>query len=369
MIRLILLPLLLIFAGCASPGKQTAALQPVKFAERPKNIILLIGDGMALSQVSAGIYWIGVGKTAFERFPVVGFHKSHSCDDLVTDSAAGATAFSCGQKTINNAIGVLPDNKPCTTILEDLDQRGYATGMVVTCSAPHATPASFIAHREIRAFTEEIALDYLKTPIDCFIGGGEHFFNDRPDRLNLEDTLKQRGYVIRRGTTFGRLPLDGSAPFMLFTAEREPPTASANRRYLPDATRTACHYLKKRSDKGFFLMVEGSQIDWACHANDATWLRAELVDFDRTIKQALDFAASDGETLVLVTGDHECGGLALAEGSTKQEFKPVFSCKLHTAAMVPVFAFGPKAELFTGLYDNTEIYGKMRAALEIIQTQ
>src|SRR5690606_13382382 len=192
-----------------------------------------------------------VGKSAFERFPVVGFHKSHSCDDLVTDSAAGATAFSCGQKTINNAIGVLPDNKPCTTILEDLDQRGYATGMVVTCSAPHATPASFIAHREIRAFTEEIALDYLKTPIDCFIGGGEHFFNDRPDRLNLEDTLKQRGYVIRRGTTFGRLPLDGSAPFMLFTADREPPTASANRRYLPDATRTACEYLKKRSDKGF----------------------------------------------------------------------------------------------------------------------
>ncbi|MBK7937597.1 MAG: alkaline phosphatase [Lewinellaceae bacterium] len=326
----------------------------------------MIGDGMALSQVSAGIYWIGTGKTSFEKFPVVGFHKSHSCDDLVTDSAAGATAFSCGQKTTNGMIGMIaPDNKPCRTILEDLDARGLATGMVVTCSAPHATPASFIAHREIRAFTEEIALDYLKTPLDCFIGGGEHYFNDRPDKLDLEDSLRQRGYVIRRGTSLRGLPLDGSAPFMLFTADREPPTASADRKYLPAATRNVCEYLKKRSDKGFFLMVEGSQIDWACHANDRNWLRAELFDFDRTIKEALEFADMDGETLVIVTGDHECGGLALTEGPSRREFKPVFATRLHTAALVPVFAYGPMAEVFNGLYDNTEIYKKMWSALGV----
>ena len=361
-----LLPLLLIFAGCSAPGKYSVSSTPVKFAERPKNIILLIGDGMALSQVTAGIYWIGVGKTAFEQFPVVGFHKSHSCNDLVTDSAAGATAFSCGQKTTNGTIAMLPpDNKPCTTILEDLDHRGYATGMVVSCSAPHATPASFIAHREIRAFTEDIALDYLKTPIDCFIGGGEHFFNDRPDHLNLEDSLKKRGYVVRRGTTMRNLPLDGSAPFMLFTADREPPTASASRHYLPDAARTACNFLQKRSDKGFFLMVEGSQIDWACHANDPDWLHAEMVDFDKTIKQVLEFAASNGETLVIVTGDHECGGLSLTDGSTKRDFKPTFASRLHTATMVPVFAYGPQAALFNGIFDNTEIYSKMRAALDL----
>ncbi len=362
--RQILLPILFIFAGCASPGKQSADIQPVKFSERPKNIILLIGDGMALSQVSAGVYWIGVGKTAFEQFPIVGFHKSHSCNDLVTDSAAGATAFACGEKTTNGTIGMIPpDNKPCRTILEELDARGLATGMVVSCSAPHATPASFIAHREIRAFTDEIALDYLKTQLDCFVGGGEHFFNDRSDHLNLEDTLKQRGYVLRRGTSMRNLPLDGSAPFMLFTSDREPPTASAGRQYLPGATAAVCRYLEKRSDKGFFLMVEGSQIDWACHANDRNWLRAELFDFDRTIKKALEFAALNGETLVIVTGDHECGGLALTQGDTRKEFKPVFASRLHTAALVPVFAYGPKAELFSGLYDNTLIYDKMWEAL------
>lgn len=364
--RLILLPVLLFFVGCSANHKQAVVdLQAVQFAERPKNIILLIGDGMALSQISAGIYWKGAGKTALEQFPVVGFHKSYSADDLITDSAAGATAFSCGQKALNGAIGMLPDSQSCRTILEDLDARGWATGMVVTCSAPHATPASFIAHREMRAFTEEIALDYLKTPLDCFVGGGEHYFNDRLDKINLEDSLKRRGYVIRRGESMRRLPLDGSAPFMLFTDSREPRTASAGRTYLPKATEAVCSYLSKRSSSGFFLMVEGSQIDWAGHANDRNWLKAEMLDFDETLRRALEFAARDRQTLVLVTGDHECGGMSLNEYSAKPGFKPNFAARVHTGALVPVLAYGPQAHRFSGIYENTEIYNKMRAALDL----
>ena len=366
MIRLFLLPVLIIFAGCGASKKQAIDIQSVTFASRPKNIILLIGDGMALSQVSAGLYWKGVGKSVFEQFRYVGFHKSYSFDHLVTDSAAGATAFACGQKTTNNAIGVVPPhNTPCTTILEDLDQRGYATGMVVTCTATHATPAAFIAHSELRAFTEEMALDYLKTELDCFVGGGEALFDQRPDKRNLADSLRQRGYVIRRGTSTKGLPLDGSAPFMLFTAEREPPTASAGRRYLPRTTRMACHFLEKRSKKGFFMLVEGSQIDWACHANDRNWLKVEMLDFDATVREALEFAASNGETLVLVTGDHECGGFSLNQAESKQDFKPAFSARLHTGALVPVFAYGPMADQFSGIYENTEIYWKMRKALGV----
>ncbi len=366
-----LLPVFLFFFGCrifqqsttATLPTQTAPM-PTPVAAQPKNIILVIGDGMGLSQISAGLYWKGVGKSIFEKFPIVGFHKSFSCNDLITDSAAGATAFACGQKTTNGAIGVTPpSNKPCRTILEELDQLGWATGMVVTCSAPHATPASFIAHRELRAFSEEIASDYLKTSLDCFIGGGEHFFNDRPDRLNLEDSLKARGYIIRRGESFKRLPLDGSAPFMLFTAEYEPPTASGGRRYLPSAAKIACEYLQKRSAKGFFLMIEGSQIDWGGHSNDRNWLRAEMLDFDATLKNVLAFAEGNGETLVLVTGDHECGGLALTDRQSKKQFAPVFTTKLHTGALVPVLAYGPKSELFSGIYDNTQIYVKMAEAL------
>lgn len=365
-----MLPLLLMLLGCAANKKSSIDLQAVKFSSRPKNIILLIGDGMALPQVSAHQYWQGIGNSIFEKFPIIGFHKSYSHDELVTDSAAGATAFACGQKTTNGAIGVLPpDNEPCTTVLEDLDRKGFATGMVVACTATHATPACFIAHRELRAFTEEIALDYLKTDIDCFIGGGEALFNERPDKLDLTDSLRRKGYVVRSGTNFNRLPLDGSAPFIQFTHEREPPTASGGRKYMPYATEMVCQYLQKRSPKGFFLMVEGSQIDWAGHANDRNWLRAEMKDFDKTISKALEFAASNGETLVIVTGDHECGGLALVKASSKKQFLPSFSTHLHTAVNVPVYAYGPMQNLFSGTYENTGIYYKIYEALGLIGSE
>jgi alkaline phosphatase len=362
--RHILLPIVLVFFSCAASRKGNIDLHAVSFAQHPKNIILLIGDGMSLPQVAAHVYWKGLGKTIFEQFRVIGFHESHSCNELVTDSAAGATAFSCGKKTTNGAIGTLPpDTIPCPTILEDLAREGFATGMVVACTATHATPASFIAHQELRAFTDEIALDYLKTPFDCLIAGGESNFSDRYDKLNLLDSLRMKGYVIRRGTRLKRLPLDGAKPFVNFTAEHEPPTASGGRTYLPRSTKIACEYLQKRSKKGFFLMVEGSQIDWAGHANDRNWLRAEMDDFDKTVRTALEFAASNGETLVIVTGDHECGGLALIPGSGKKDFKPTFSTRLHTASMVPVYAYGPMDELFLGQYDNTDIYKKIVQAL------
>ncbi|HAD11087.1 MAG TPA: alkaline phosphatase [Saprospirales bacterium] len=358
---------LVLIHGCSSVSLSTTGLyqQEVIAAKRPKNIIFLIGDGMATAQVSAHIYWSGVGKTIFEQFPIVGFHKSHASDYLVTDSAAGATAFACGQKTKVGAIGVVPpDDQPCKTILEELDDQGMATGIVTTCTATHATPACYISHLELRALTEEIAVEYLNTSFDCLIAGGENLFNKRYDNINLIDSLKNRGYVVRRGTGFRNLPLDGSRPFVNFTHEMEPPTASGGRTYLPIATSLACEFLQKRSDQGFFLMVEGSQIDWACHTNDKNWLKAEMADFDKTIRAALNFAIKDGETLVVVPGDHECGGLALgAQGNSKKYFHPLFSTRVHSAAMVPVYAFGPGAELFSGTYENTEIYFKMREAL------
>ncbi len=320
---------------------------------------------MALPQITAGMYWQGgLDKSIFTQFPYIGYHKSHAHDDLVTDSAAGATAFSCGVKTFNGAIGMKPNKKNCRTILEDWEAAGKSTGIVVTCSATHATPASFISHEESRAFTDNIAVEYLNTPLDCFVGGGSYFFSkDRYDHLDLRDSLRQRGYIVRDGVNFKHLPLDGSAPFMLFTHEREPGTASAGRAYLPRAVREVSRYLEKRSDKGFFMLVEGSQIDWACHANDRHWLRAEMRDFDKAVREALQFAAADGETLVIVTGDHECGGLALEPADNRKAFKPTFVSHYHTATMVPVFAFGPMAETFTGIYDNTAIYTKMKAAM------
>jgi alkaline phosphatase len=366
-----LLLLLGAWTNCTTYPQVPALNTPPSFTSTPKNIILLIGDGMALSQVSAGVYWKGgLQKSAFGQFPVVGFHKSHAHDELITDSAAGATAFSCGKKTFNGAIGMTPDKEACQTILEEWDNAGKATGIVVTCTATHATPAAFIAHQEMRAFTESIALEYLNTPLDCFVGGGAYYFSTRrPDHLNLKDSLSKRGYVVREGTSFQRLPLQGEKPFMLLTHEKEPPTASAGRKYLPRAVKEVSHFLQKRSEKGFFLLVEGSQIDWALHANDQHWLKAEMLDFDAAIWEALKFAINDRETLVIVTGDHECGGLALKDLNEKRFFNPSFGSKYHTGTMVPVFAFGPRADLFNGIYDNTDVYQKIKQAMTLNATQ
>lgn len=329
----------------------------------PKNIILMIGDGMGLSQVTAGLY-ARKAPLNLERFPITGLIKTHSAKNLITDSAAGATAFSCGCKTYNGAIGLTAKKKPCPTILEQAESFGLATGLVTTSSITHATPAAFIAHVRDRSMMEDIATFFLKTDIDLFIGGGMRYFIARTlDKRNLYQELENKGYFV---SDVLKEPLSAIAPnpqqpFAWFSAVKEPEYVSKGRDYLPLASRLAPEFLAQRSDKGFFLMIEGAQIDWACHAKKDTQAVQEMLDFDEAIGEVLRFAEKDGNTLVIVTADHETGGMALLRGSDKESLKIKFTTDYHTASMVPVFAYGPGAEQFSGLYDNTDIYFKMRA--------
>jgi len=336
---------------------------PAKIENRPKNIILMIGDGMGLPQVSAGFIKNG-WHFSLEDFPVVGFQKTYSADNLVTDSAAGATAMACGKKTKNNMLGLTPDGNPCQSILEEASMSGYATGMVVTSSIQHATPGGFVAHRQARNMYEDITLDILASNLDFFVGGGRQYFDNREnDDQDLLAALKNKGFSVydKNTNSLENLRPDPNHKIAFFTAENQPTSAIQGRDYLPDAAQFALNYLQKRSENGFFLMVEGSQIDWSCHANQIDPLYSELADFDKTIKQVLQFARTNGETLVIVTADHETGGLGLNEGTARM-VSPKFTTNGHTAAMVPVFAFGPKSELFRGIYENTEIHHKMRQA-------
>lgn len=328
-----------------------------------KNIILLIGDGMGLTQISANLY--NEKKSVLEQFPVIGFQKTYSADNLVTDSAASATAIACGKKTNNNVIGLDANGEPCKTILEEAEDKGLATGMVVTSSIVHATPASFVAHEKSRNFYENIAADIVESDIDMFIGGGKQFFDRRDnDNRDLRDELMKKGVVVYdyfRNNIFKVSP-DPEKRFAFFTADNQPLPAFQGRDFLPTATRISLEYLSNRSEKGFFLMVEGSQIDWSCHANQDIPLLNELEDFDQAIQQALDFAKKNTNTLVIVTADHETGGLAINPGSQMKKLKLKFTTNGHTAAMVPVFAYGPRADLFYGIYENTAIYSKMKEA-------
>lgn len=322
---------------------------------------------MGLPQITGTMY-MNNNQTVFERFKNIGFHKSHSSDNLVTDSAAGATAFASGVKTYNGAIGVNAKKEPVPTLLEMAEEKGMATGLVASSSITHATPAAFIAHIAGREEKEGIAAAFLETPIDIFIGGGmDNFSRRKTDQRDLVAELTDKGYVISNFFDLDIKDLDIKTEKNIgyFTANGEPLPASEGRDYLLPATRKALDFLEDRSPNGFFVMIEGSQIDWGGHANDANYVVSEMKDFEPVVAAALDFAAKNKETLVIVTGDHETGGFAVQPGSTLNKIEVAFTTKSHTAIMIPVFAEGPGAEAFRGIYENTAIFDKLKSALEL----
>ncbi len=353
--------------GCTSTQDTIVTTRVFPKDQRPKNIVLMIGDGMGLSAASAAMYTQNK-PIHLERFPVVGFHKAHSANNLKTDSAAGATAFACGNKTYNSAVGINTDSTACETILEQAEAQGLATGLVVTSVITHATPAAFYAHQLLRAFNDQIAEDLLKTEVDFIVGGGKRYFDYRDgDDRNLIKELKDKNYVVRTflEQDLGQFTVDPTKNFAYFTSNEDPLPVMQGRTYLPFASRMATTFLNQHSDKGFFLMIEGSQIDWAAHSNQADYMLAELLDFDESIGEVLDFADENQETLVIVTGDHETGGVAINPGSKRKKLKIGFTSNDHTCTLVPVYAYGPGAEHFSGIYDNTAINRKMRALLQL----
>ncbi len=327
-----------------------------KFSKKPKNIILLIGDGMGVAQAFSGYTGNG-GKLNIFNMPYTGFQMTQSADNYITDSAAGGTALSSGTKTYNGAIGVNPDTIPVKTILESGEERGKATGLVSTCSIVHATPASFIAHVPDRDMYEVIAKDFMKTDIDVFIGGGKQYFEKREDGVNYLDTLKSNGYTICDDISkLADVKADKLAGFI---ADEHGAQMPERGEALTIATKKALSMLSDNK-KGFFLMVEGSMIDWGGHGNNIEFIMRETIDFDEAVGAAMEFAIKDKNTLVIVTADHETGGLALNGGSiTEAVVQAAFTTTNHTAIMVPVYAFGAGAEQFIGIYQNTDIYKKM----------
>lgn len=333
-------------------------------SKKPRNIIFLIGDGMGLTQITAGMY-MNHNRLELERMPVIGIHKSYSIDDLITDSAAGATAFSIGRKTKNGYIGVDSFGKRYTTILEECAKNNMATGMVVTSTIVHATPAAFLAHQSGREDYEAIAMDFYNGNCDLLIGGGKKYFDRRvKDSINLVEKLIEKGFTVSDyfQEDFENIQIPNVNKYLFFTADGDPLPASQGRNYLAKASKDAIQFLNSKN-KGFFLMIEGSQIDWGGHANESDYIISEVLDFNKAIKEALDFAEKDQNTLVVITADHETGGYVINPGSKFGALTTTFSTKKHSAAMIPVFAYGPGAENFSGIYENTEIYYRIKKLL------
>ncbi|MGC9373930.1 MAG: alkaline phosphatase [Bacteroidales bacterium] len=329
--------------------------------KKAKNVILFIGDGMSITHIYAAMT-VSETPLNMEKFKYTGLQKTYSASDYITDSGAAGTALATGNKTKNGLIGCDTLGTPFKSILKYAEENGLSTGLVATSSILHATPAAFIANNINRNNYQEIALDFLKTDIDIFIGGGKKNFEDRKDGLNLIDSLKSKNYQV--ATAIDDINLVDFQKFAVFTAEKHNPEYRNGRGdMLPKATEKAIEVLSQ-NENGFFMMVEGSQIDWGGHDNDIDYIITELLDFDRAIGKALEFAEKDGETLVIVTSDHETGGLTLVGGNINNKTIEVnFSTDYHTADMVPVFAYGPGAEEFIGIYENTDVFHKMMQTL------
>jgi alkaline phosphatase len=333
---------------------------------RARNVILLIGDGMGVAQAQlARLKAVGAeGKLYMEKLPVSGFMKTHSADAHVTDSAAAGTAIACGIKTNNHMVGVAPDGTAYQSLLEVAQNKGQWTGLVATSTITHATPAAFASHVPSRQDERRIAAQILEQKINVVFGGGKkHWLPEGPDSTrDLVNEAREGGYAVvetagaMRGTEEEHvLGLFNDGP--LTTVSPEPS--------LPGMTRKAIALLS-RNERGFFLMVEGSQIDWACHANDAGNCIKQTLLFDLAVREAVEFAREDGETLVVVTADHECGGLAVLGGDVaKREPRAQWGTTGHSAAPVPIYAFGPGAGVFCGVMDNTELSARIAGRMGI----
>ena len=317
-----------------------------------KNVILLIGDGMGLAQ-SYAAYLANDKSLSMYTMPYTGLSVTSCADREVTDSGAGGTAIATGHKANYKAIGLDENNISHPSLLKIAKQYGKSTAIVCSCDLTHATPAAFVANVKNRDLQEQIALSYLEEYCDIALGGGAERFTSkgRKDKLNLIDSLAKRGYAI----VYSQDELskcENEKIFGLF-AEGHLPEASKRGGVMQQYMLKALEQLDKNPN-GFFMMLEGSRIDMEAHLNKYDAMVEETLDFDRCVAIALDFAKRKGNTLVVVTADHETGGLTLPAKGSKTKDK--WTTLNHTGVPVPIYSFGPGAENFTRVMQNTDIF-------------
>ena len=383
------LSLLVLFAalavGCASKPE-------VKY------VFYFIGDGMGINQVMGTEQYnkaTGNGPEVinFTQFPVRNFITTVSGNSLVTDSAAGGTALASGVKTYNSAIGVDLDGNPVSCLTEWAHAAGYGTGVITSVGINHATPASFVAHTAVRKNYEDISTQLISAPVDFAAGAG--FIMDKGSERSPEDYEKMAadaGITLFKGPDFsGVQDVDGRVLCLSGKPQEDLPYAidrEEDDTQLSDFVKAGIAYLEKHfGKKGFFVMIEGGKIDWACHGTDAASAFQELTDMAYSVDLALEFLARHPkETLILITADHETGGLMLGAGKYEIHPERLAYQKGSTPVLTEEFReeFFPEDEPFKapswddvkeyfadnlGLWDKVEVSSKEEAALKEVYDQ
>lgn len=337
---------------------ETVSVQEPK-GKKVKNIIFMIGDGMGLEQISAA--WVcNGGKLNLDNFTNVGIQRTYSANKLVTDSAAAGTALATGHKTDNGMISMTPDTVAVKSLAEVAMAKGKRAGAAVTCRVNDATPAVFFSHTATRKNQEDIVEQMANSGVYFLSGGGTKFWRDREDGKDITEVVKAKGYSYVETKEDLMAVESGPVVALMDSYELKPSLDRGD--ILPASVTKALELLDNK--KGFFLMVEGSMIDDGGHDNKAGHTMEEIFDFDKTIGLVLEWAAKDGETLVIVTGDHATGGMTLLSGDIDDKrIRVNFSTTGHNGIALPVFAWGPHSEDFVGIYENTELSDRIRALI------
>jgi alkaline phosphatase len=330
--------------------------------QSPKNVILLIGDGMGVGHVTlARLAVQAETKTLnIDSIRTAGLVKTHSANSVVTDSAGAGTALATGWKTNNGMISTLPDGTAVLSILEAAQGLQKSSGLVTTVTITDATPAVFAAHEAARADQDQIAGQLLAHRVNVLFGGGREYFipktqtgSKRKDESDLLAQAKQAGYAVMqtreelmaqaKGNMLGLFALDE------MTTEAPEPT-------LKELTDDAIRRLSGNKH-GFFLMVEGGEIDHKAHSNDAPGVIKQVRDFDAAVGTALAYARTHKDTLIIVTADHETGGLAVMPPASADNsgWAVAWTTKGHSGNSVGLWAEGPGSSEFGGVMDNTDV--------------
>lgn len=322
---------------------------------RIRNVIFLIGDGMGLSQITAAAY-ANCGLTLM-NFNYIGLQRNNALGAFTTDSAAGGSALATGERHANRHISMTEQGEAVPSLSDWFRGKGLPVGVVKLGNAVDATPTAFYGHSVERDNADELTRCLLDTPVDLLCGSGIRQFTERGDGIDLIGELSKSYRFVRSIDE-----INAAEGRVVCIDERMDEAAEeSNLGLLAEATRAAIDKLQERGDKGFFLMVEGAKIDYAGHSRCLPGSVIEMLSFDLAVAEALKFADENGQTLVVVTADHETGGLVLLDGDEQSgRIMGVYTTDDHTPAMLPVFAYGPGADRFCGTYLNTEIARRIR---------
>lgn len=328
--------------------------------KKVKNIIFMIGDGMGYEQISAA--WVcNGGKLNLDNMSKIGIQRTYSADKLITDSAAAGTALATGHKTNNGMVAMNPDTVAVKSLAEEAMEKGKRAGLAVTCRVNDATPAVFLSHSDTRKNQEDIVEQMAGSGVYFLSGGGYKFWRDREDGKDITEVVKAKGYSYVETKEDLMAVEEGPVVALMDSYELQPALDRGD--ILPASVTKALELLDNK--KGFFLMIEGSMIDDGGHDNKAGHTMEEVFDFDRTLGIVLEWAQKDGETLVVVTGDHATGGMTLLGGSIEDKrIRVNYSTTGHNGIFLPVFAWGPHSEDFVGVYENTELSDRIRALIK-----